>query len=119
VFGRAYGERLSEAQIVLEARQVLALDAGLRKNCRVILSVFTCLLMACHYRPHSATQTLLLGSSLAARICIHQLYFWSLHSKKKAFILISDHTNYVYELVMLFFFFLATPEAYGNSRARD
>lgn len=43
------------------------LGAALRNNCGVTLSVFTCL----HYRLHSATQLLLLESSLAARVCIH------------------------------------------------
>lgn len=47
-------ERLNEAQLVPDGKQVVALSAGLRNNCRISPSVFTSLLITWHYRLHSA-----------------------------------------------------------------
>lgn len=46
-------ERLNEAQLVPEGKQVVALSAGLRSNCTVSPSMFTSLLITWHYRLHS------------------------------------------------------------------
>lgn len=76
-------ERLNEAKLVPEGKQVVALSAGLRNNCSLSLNVY---ILANNLALQASLRIkfLLLESSLATK-------FYNL--KKKTSILIPDHTN--------------------------